>query len=234
MKALLIFAHPDDETFGCGGTIAKLTKDGVTVNLITATIGQAGMTGEYGDITPEELGRVREKEHAEAAKILGISKIHYLGLMDGEVNNHEVSELVEMLMPLLEKENPDIVITFEKNGASNHPDHKQMSQATTDAFRKWMKLVNKHVRLYYLAVPVSYLEAYEKAGLSMKAFGEALGTPDEEITTVVDISETFEIKDKAAQMHISQASDWERFGKRSDIVDLKKEYFELVAENSLT
>lgn len=231
MKVLFIYAHPDDETFGCGGTIAKLVREGVTVNLITATTGQAGQTGEYGNLTPEELGKVREKEHAAAAKILGISKIHYLRLMDGEVSKHQVPELVERLMPLLKKENPDIVISFEKNGASNHPDHKQMSLAATEAFKKWMNKAGKHVRLYYLAVPVSYLKAYEKAGLSMKAFGEALGTSDEDITTIVDISDVFEIKDKAARMHISQAKDWERFGKRMDVVDLKKEYFELVAEN---
>ncbi len=233
MKALLIFAHPDDETFGCGGTIAKLVKAGVIVNLITATTGQAGMTGEYGDITPEELGKVREKEHAEAAKILGISNIHYLGLMDGEVSKHSVSELVKMLMPLIEKEDPDLVITFEKNGASNHPDHKQMSLAATEAFKQWMKKATKYVRLYHLAVPKSYLKAYEDAGLSMKAFGTPQGTPDEDITTIIDTSDVFEIKDKAAMMHKSQAKDWERFGKRMGIVDLKKEYFELIAENSL-
>jgi N-acetylglucosamine malate deacetylase 2 len=233
MKALLIFAHPDDETFGCGGTIAKLVQEGAAVNLITATTGQAGMTGIHGDITPEELGKVREKEHAEAAKILEISKIHYLGLMDGAVSETSVEELVKMLMPLIGEENPDLVITFEKNGASNHPDHKQMSKAATEAFKQWMGTVKKHVRFYYLSVPVSYLKAYEKAGLSMKAFGEALGTSDEDITTVVDISGTFEIKDKAARKHVSQASDWERFIKRMDIVDLKKEYFELAAENTL-
>lgn len=233
MKVLLIFAHPDDETFGCGGTIAKLVRQGATVNLITSTTGQAGMTGIHGDITPEELGKVREKEHAEAGKILGISNIKYLGLMDGEVNKTEVPELVKILIPLIEQENPDIVITFEKNGASNHPDHKQMSLATTEAFKKWMKNANKHTRLYHLAVPVSYLKAYEKAGLAMKAFGTALGTPDEQITTIMDISDTFEIKDAAAKKHISQTSDWERFGKRMDIVDLKKEYFELIAENSI-
>jgi len=233
MKVLLIFAHPDDETFGCGGTIAKLVSEGVEVNLITATTGQAGMTGKYGDITPDELGKIREQEHARAGKILGISNIHYLGLMDGEVSKHSIPELAEMLKSLIEKENPDIAITFEKNGASNHPDHKQMSRAATEAFKQWMKKADKHVRLYHLAVPESYLKAYQKAGLMMTAFGTPQGTPDENITTIVDTTDFFEIKDKSAKMHVTQASDWERFGKRMDIVDLRKEYFELVAENSL-
>lgn len=233
MKALFIFAHPDDETFGTGGTIAKLVKNGVTVNVITATTGQAGQTGEYGNITPEELGEKRKEEQYEAAKILGISKTTHLGLMDGELIKHPVDELVRMLLPLIKKENPDIVITFEKNGASNHPDHKQISLSTTEAFRRWMKEADKHVRLYHIGVPQSYLKEYEKAGLMIKAFGTPKGTPDKDFTTIVDTSDTFEIKDKAARCHKSQAGDWERFGKRIDVADLKKEYLELIAENSL-
>ena len=222
MKALFIFAHPDDETFGTGGTIAKLAKAGVEVHVITATTGQAGQTGEYGDITPEELGEKRKIEQAEAAGILGISKTSYLGLMDGQLINHSVEELAEKLLPFIKDENPDIVITFEKNGASNHPDHKQISLAATEAFRYWMKTASKHVRLYHIGVPQSYLKEYEKAGLTMKAFGTPQGTPDQDFTTIVDTTDTFEIKDKAARCHKSQASDWERFGKRMGIIYFKK------------
>lgn len=233
MKALFIFAHPDDETFGTGGTIAKLVKNGATVNVITATAGQAGQTGEYGKITPVKLGEIRKKEQSEAAKILGITKTHYLGLMDGALIKHEVDELVKMLMPLIEEENPDLVITFEKNGASNHPDHKQISLAATQAFKAWMKKAKKHVRLYHIGVPKSYLAEYEKAGLMMKAFGTPQGTPDEDFTTIINTSNVFKIKDRAAKAHKSQKADWDRFGKRMEHVDLKKEFFELIAENSL-
>lgn len=233
MKALLIFAHPDDETFGTGGTIAKLVKKGVNVNVITATAGQAGQTGEYGKITPEELGEIRKKEQAGAAGILGISKTHYLGLMDGQLYKHKITKLADMILPLIKVENPDIVITFEKNGASNHPDHKRISYAVTHAFREYMKTAKKHIRLYYLAVPKSYLAEYEKAGIMMTAFGKPKGTPDRHITTVMDISDVFEIKDRAAKAHKTQKKDWDRFLKRMDHVDLKKEFFELIAENTL-
>lgn len=232
MKALLIFAHPDDETFATGGTIAKYSKE-VEFQVISATTGQAGQTGEYGNISQEELGKIREGEHADAAKILGISKIHYLGLMDGELVNHSVTELADKIIPILESEDPDIVITWEKNGVSNHPDHKQMSLAATEAFMSWMPQVKKHIRLYYIAVKQSYIEAYEKAGVLTTAFGKPQGTPDEHITTVIDITDVFDIKDKAARAHISQAKDWARFSKRTEIVDYKKEFYELVAENKL-
>lgn len=233
MKALFIFAHPDDETFGAGGTVAKLTKAGNIVNVITATSGQAGMTGEYGNISPRKLGKIRQVEQSKAAKILGISNTHYLGLVDGELINHTVEKLSGMILPLLETENPDVVITFDKNGVSNHPDHKQISLAATEAFKKWMPQTKKHVRLYHLVVPQSYLDIYEKNGLSMKAFGQALGTPDEDITTIIDTSGVFEVKDKAARAHKTQSKDWERFIKRMDIVDLKKEFYKLIAENFL-
>lgn len=233
MKVLFIFAHPDDETFGTGGTIAKLAKEGHTVNVITATTGQAGMTGIYGDVTPDQLGEFRKKEQSEAAKILGISKTHYLGLIDGQLVEHSIAELQEILLPLIKEENPDIVITFEKNGISNHPDHKQISLAATEAFRKWMPSAKKHVRLYHIGVPKSYMESYDKSGLNNKAFGETPGVPDENFTTIIDTSDVFEIKDKAARAHKSQASDWDRIRKRMDIVDLKKEFFELILEKEL-
>lgn len=232
MKALFIFAHPDDETFGPGGTISKLVRDGNEVQIITATTGQAGMTGEYGDITPEELGKIREAEHGKAAQILGISQIRYLDMMDGEVNKTSVEDLVKKLVPLLNEINPDVVITFEKNGISNHPDHKHISKAATKAFKDWMSNVNKHVRLYHIGVPKTYMESYEKNGLSNKAFGETPGVPDENFTTIVDTTDVWEIKDKAAREHKSQKSDWERISKRMKHVDLKKEYFELILENS--
>lgn len=233
MKALFIFAHPDDETFGTGGTIAKLVKKGVIVNVITATTGQAGQTGEYGKVSPEELGEIRKKEQAEAAKILGITKTHYLGLKDGQLYKHRITKLARMLLPLISKENPGIVVTFEKHGGSNHPDHKRVSYAATHAFKEYMKTAKKHVRLYHIAVPRSYLAEYEKAGIMMTAFGKPRGTPDRHITTIIDISNVFEFKDRAARAHKSQKKDWERFLKRMEHVDLKKEFFELIAENTI-
>lgn len=235
MKVLFIFAHPDDETFGAGGTIAKLIKDGHDVSVITATDGQAGMTGEYGDIGPLELGIIRRKEQSEAAKILGIpeNKTTHLGMMDGTLAGKSEEELISQIKPLIEKENPDVVITFEKNGISNHPDHKMISRVATESFKQWMKGVSKHVRLYHIGVPKSYMEAYEKNGLSNKAFGETPGVPDENFTTIIDTTDVFDLKDKAAKAHATQKSDWDRISKRMAHVDLKKEFYELVTENNI-
>ena len=64
-KILLVFAHPDDETFSSGGTLIKLSQSGAEISLITATFGQAGQTGPYGQITPEEVGKIRESENRD-------------------------------------------------------------------------------------------------------------------------------------------------------------------------
>ena len=77
MKVLMVFAHPDDETFSLGGTTKKLTREGHKIILITATKGEAGMLGDPPITTRENLGKVREKELKRAAKITGIKKIKW-------------------------------------------------------------------------------------------------------------------------------------------------------------
>lgn len=231
MKVLFVFAHPDDESFSSGGTIAKLAKQGHTVKLITATKGEAGQTG--GLCRQEELGRVREKELRNAAKVLGISQIFFLGLLDGTLSNVPVSHLADKVLAILKKEKPDTVLTFDKHGGSNHPDHKAMSVAGTQAFNTYIKSAKKPVRLYHTAVPKSYLAKYREKGLDYKAFGDMIGTADSEITTVIDIKDSYPIKVKAFKSHKTQQKDWGKFLKRSSLVDLKKEFFELIRESDM-
>lgn len=233
MKVLLILAHPDDETFGSGGTIAKMHKAGSKISLITATYGQAGQTGEYGEITPEELGEIRIKEQKAACKILGISKVHYLGMMDGQLYKYRVSTLVRKIWPILVQENPDVVITFGKDGGSNHPDHKKISAAATHVFKDYMVKPKKHVRLYHTVMPKSHLKAMANVGIDSFGFGKLKGVTDDVVTTIVDISDTFELKKKAALCHKSQAEDVKRFLKIVEAVGYKREFFRLILENQV-
>lgn len=232
MKAIFVFAHPDDESFSSAGTIALLTKAGHQVKLITATKGESGQTG--GLCEQDELGKFREQELKSAAKVLGISQIFFLGFIDGTLKNVPKSQLENKILALLEKESPDVVVTFDKYGASNHPDHMAISKAATSAFQKYLKSAKKHVRLYHTAVPQSYLEKYKKTNLEYRAFGEMVGTPDEEITTIVDIKDVFSTKVKAFKCHRTQQKDWQRFLKRSALVDLKREFFKLISENKIS
>src|SRR5512145_728782 len=84
-KILLLLAHPDDETFGPGGTIAKYAREGAEVHLATATRGEAGMVGDPPLTDREHLGEVRTAELLAAAGLLGIAKVHFLGFRDGEL-----------------------------------------------------------------------------------------------------------------------------------------------------
>lgn len=234
MKILLSYAHPDDETFSVAGTVIKLVKAGHQVSLITSTYGQMGLSADIEVKGPEELGQIRKKEMENAAKITGISKIHYFGLMDGELYKYRVTTMANKILPIMQQEKPDIVITFEKKGGSNHPDHIKMSYSTTHAFRDYMKKIDKHVRLYHTVTPRSYYTQYEKSGLGTNTgFGNAKGVYDSHITTTVDISDVFELKLKAIECHQTQAKDVARYKTRMKQVDLKKEFFKLIIENSI-
>ena len=185
MKILFVFAHPDDESFSSGGTIAKLAKKGEKVILVTATRGEAGEVGDPPLTTKENLGKAREKELRSAARVLGIKRTIFLDFIDATLENH-TKDLKKTILSIFKKENPDVVVTFDRHGGSNHPDHKAISNAATKIFEKYMGSSKKHVSLYHTAVPRSYLRKYEKAGLVYKAFGKMKGTPDPDITTIVD------------------------------------------------
>lgn len=233
MKILLSFAHPDDETFTIAGSVIKWVREGHAVSLITATYGQMGLSADIKVDSPEHLGQIRKQELENAAKITGISKIHYFGLMDGELYKYKVTTMANKILPIMKAEQPDVVITFEKNGGSKHPDHIKMSYATTHAFKEYMKKTTKSVRLYHTVTPRSYYVQYEKAGLSNTGFGAPKGVYDSHITTTLDISDVFDQKIKAVECHKTQWKDVERYKTRAKHVDLKKEFLRLIAENQI-
>ena len=234
MKFLFVFAHPDDETFSSGGTIAKLTQNKHKVSLITATKGEAGEPGTPPITTMDRLGAVREQELKRAAKTLGISKIHFLGFIDGKLRFVRNKNIEEKILAIIKNENPDVVVTFDKFGGSNHPDHKAISKATTKVFKDYKKLTKKNVKLYHTAMPRSFVKKFEEKGLGYNAFGKVRGVKDSDITTVINIENALRTKIKALKEHKTQHQDWERFLKRTDILDLKNEFFKLIDENGFT
>ena len=106
MKIVFVFAHPDDESFSSGGTIAKLAKKGEKVILITATRGEAGEVGDPPLTTKENLGKTREKELRNAAKILGVRNIIFLNFIDGTLFRN-LKALSKKVLSTLREENPD-------------------------------------------------------------------------------------------------------------------------------
>lgn len=224
MKVLLIFAHPDDETIGVGGTSLLLSRAGYQIKVVTATRGEAGQTGGL-KVDPKELGRIREVEARNAAKITGISELTFLGYMDGALEKVPDQELIDKILPILSREKPDIVITFEKMGISNHPDHKKISKVTTEAFEKYVARTKKTTGLYYVTIPTSQVRRSIEMGIPYDTFGGLRGTPDEKIDKVVDISKVYKTKLKAFREHKSQVEDYKRYIKWAKKMDMKKEHF---------
>lgn len=234
MKTMFVFAHPDDETFGTGGTIAKLSKEGVTVKLICATRGEVGERGSPPICSREDLPKVREEELLTAAGILGIDEVFFLGFIDGTLHTLLPSKLVKPILTLFEKEKPDVVFTFHtKGGESGHNDHISISKATNKAFNLYANSQKKRVRLYHRVTPRSFINKLKKDNMLHMPFGKVHSTANSQITTVINISDVLDKKIKASEAHKSQHQDWERIKKRKKFDEFLYEYFTLVYENGI-
>ena len=238
-KILLVFAHPDDESFAAAGTVAKYVKAGWKVDLICATRGEKGEVGPYEDTIPVSLGVIRQKELEKAAGILGISHVTFLDYTDGELVRLEYGELEDILYKKMEETVPDCVITFDTTGISNHPDHIKTCFATTFAFQKYSAWVEDRFleigknptaaapKLYYACMPESLASYLLKAkNIPVESFGKPWrGTPDKFITTVIDVSANKAIKRRALNCHVSQQKDINRFLSFANHPLLSREYF---------
>jgi len=130
-----VFAHPDDETFACGATLARYAAAGVRCDLLCATDGDAGKASGVSVGSREELGRLRRAELHEAARRLGVGRVHTLGLPDGALGAGDQDELVGEFVRFLRETRPQVVVTFGPEGAPNaHRDHRAISRAATAAF----------------------------------------------------------------------------------------------------
>ena len=130
-----VFAHPDDETFTLGGTIARYSDAGVRCSLFCATDGNAGRSAAVTVSSPEELGALRRKELAAAAKVLGLATVELAGHGDGVLRDVDPDKLVGEVVHFFRRHRPDIVVTFGPEGApTGHRDHRAISRAATAAF----------------------------------------------------------------------------------------------------
>jgi LmbE family N-acetylglucosaminyl deacetylase len=134
MKLLCVLAHPDDESLGTGGALAKYAAEGIETYLITATRGEHGWWGEDKDYPgPIELGRIREAELRAAAAVLKLREVHFLDYIDGELDRAEPQAAAAQIVAHLRHIRPDVVVTFGPDGAYGHPDHIAISQFTATA-----------------------------------------------------------------------------------------------------
>src|SRR5213593_1382451 len=131
-----VFAHPDDDTFGIGGTVA-LHRDDLDLLVVQATSGEAGLIADPSLATRENLGEVRDQESRASYAALGVEpELHFLGYPDGGLAGVDREELVGKITDLLVSFRPEVVVTFGPEGVTKHEDHITIHQAATDAFHR--------------------------------------------------------------------------------------------------
>ena len=122
LRLLCILAHPDDEPLGVGRILAKYAAEGVATYLVTATRGEKGWFGPPEENPgPTELGKIREGELKEAAKVLGLREVNLLDYHDGELDKAKQGPFVQQLVGHIRRIRPHVVVTFDQNGVYGHP-----------------------------------------------------------------------------------------------------------------
>ena len=219
---LLVHAHPDDEAISTGGVIMKAKAHGHRVVLVTATRGEAG---EIYNMDPKQtrprLAVIRTEELKAAGDVLGVDRIEFLGYRDsGMVDTADnkdprsfhqarIDEAASRLAVFLREERPDVVVTYGEDGQYGHPDHMKAHYVTVAALDLLKKEGWSPPKVYYTAIPRSMMEAFvqqmpEEAQRAMSGNMRIAGTPDELITTRVDVHDYVERKREAFRSHVSQ------------------------------
>jgi LmbE family N-acetylglucosaminyl deacetylase len=134
LRLMCVLAHPDDESLGTGGTLARYAAEGIETYVVTATRGERGYRGDPEDDPGlDAFGRIREAELCAAAKVLGVREVSFLDYVDGELDRADASEAIAKIVAHIRRIQPQVVITFAPDGAYGHPDHIAICQFTTAA-----------------------------------------------------------------------------------------------------
>jgi N-acetyl-1-D-myo-inositol-2-amino-2-deoxy-alpha-D-glucopyranoside deacetylase len=128
-----IFAHPDDESLACGGTLARLSDAGARVVVVCASHGEAGSISEPALVPDGDLGRVRVRELREAAAVLGIAEVIVLDHSDGDLRWKDSPQFENEIIDAVRRHRADAVITFDEDGLYWHIDHIGVHDRTWDA-----------------------------------------------------------------------------------------------------
>jgi N-acetyl-1-D-myo-inositol-2-amino-2-deoxy-alpha-D-glucopyranoside deacetylase len=248
---MTVHAHPDDETIGTGGTMAKAVRAGNRVVLVTCTRGEMGEIVVKEMDTPENhrrLGEIRAGELEAAMGVLGVTEWENLGYRDSDMMGREgnndprtfwqadLDEAARRLTWLIRRYKPDVVTTYNAFGGYGHPDHirvhdtairavpragdpnwypeqletglepwtpkKFYEQATPESIRRKM-----NERLAELGTDTAWLPPKDATPEQLAEYEERMKqmlTPDDQVTTWIDIGDELEAKWAAIQKHVTQ------------------------------
>jgi LmbE family N-acetylglucosaminyl deacetylase len=205
MNIMAFFAHPDDETMLCGGTLALLAKNGASIDYLCATRGEGGEAGEPPLCTREELGVFRQAELEKAVVALGGKSLTVLDYIDPPVGEgdqlypytQDIDQLVREIVQHIQRLKPMAVITHGSNGEYGHPAHLLTHQAARQAVNS---LANHSPLLY--TVQATFPE-HPKPRLANK---------DDPAHLIIEISDVLDMKINAAMCHRTQHALFVRRG----------------------
>ena len=208
---LAVFAHPDDESLACGGTLARLADLGARVVLLCASHGENGSISDPALASGGNLGCVRVQELREAAGVLGLAEVLVFDHPDGALRWDDVPELHAEIVMTVERIRPDAVITFDEDGLYWHLDHVGVHERTTTAIRS---LGGDAPPVYYVTMPKGVMHELVEAALGARgapatstvwgiepdAFGDQAAAP----TFVVEVGDWVGRKLAALRCHRTQ------------------------------
>jgi LmbE family N-acetylglucosaminyl deacetylase len=213
-RVACVFAHPDDETFGVGGSLALHAGDEVELTVILATSGEAGRIADASLATRETLASVREAEDLASWRALGLDPdVRFLRHPDGGLNATPRGELVAEVRAVLEDVAPEVVITFGPDGITGHDDHVAIGAIATEAFGVLRTSSGGAAfsRLLHNAIAQSTLDRLNELlrGRGLEPMDPAepfmpRGVPDAAIGARVDASGVYERKLEAIRCHKTQ------------------------------
>jgi LmbE family N-acetylglucosaminyl deacetylase len=233
LKLMAVFAHPDDEAFGTGGTLTKYAAEGHDVYLVTATRGEAGQILEPDLATPANLPTVREHELRCACEIYGIHPPRFLDYVDGQMTIVHQGQAVGKLVRLIREIKPHVIITFGPDGIYGHYDHIAIHRWATiaaylaadpDCFPD-PEICDPHVvsKVYHRALTEEQVAGMAEDGRPAAVTMNGVpfffvGRSSKEITTIIDVSEHVQAKLDGIRCHATQLGPHNRFADTPDEV----------------
>jgi N-acetyl-1-D-myo-inositol-2-amino-2-deoxy-alpha-D-glucopyranoside deacetylase len=205
VRLLVTVAHPDDEAFGCGSVLAHARARGVEAHVVCATRGELGEPTPGTVIGDGGLGAIREAEVRAATALLGVARTDVLDWCDSGVDGSPApgslaaapfENVVREVRMRIDELAPDVVVTLD--ASDGHRDHAVIRDATLAAIRR---VANPPARTYLWCLPRSLLAPFLGAADA--------GTPDDDITTIVDVRARLDERWAAMRAHASQKPPYE-------------------------
>ncbi|WP_019814181.1 N-acetyl-1-D-myo-inositol-2-amino-2-deoxy-alpha-D-glucopyranoside deacetylase [Saccharomonospora saliphila] len=227
---LFVHAHPDDESITTGGSIARYAAEGAHVTVVTCTLGEEGEIipaelAELGSWAGDQLGGYRAGELAAAGRALGWTEHRYLGgigrwrdsgMAGTPSAEHprafargDADDQTGQLLAILDELRPEVLVTYDAHGGYGHPDHIRAHEITTAAFRRAGHVSRLFHTVTSRAATMRGLAALRRdppPRLRVPADDELPTTPDDGITTRVDVTAHREAKFAALRAHATQVS----------------------------